>query len=178
MTTESTSPPTSDLNIAIYKHLLENGLKKTAKKLIKEAKLIIGQGEDNQYILTINKKRHLSDDPKGSSKKQKKELPQNESAKNEEKPVEEQRINCKEVDHQKKFFQRVDPGTVEFLDERLRTNDYLKSNSSSYGERAYKDLSSSRGSDFKKEKNKKKKSTYSGGQIDTTRVHSIKFNDD
>jgi hypothetical protein len=161
------------MNIAIYKHLLQNGLNRTAKRLLKETKLVIGKDQEiHQYSLTATKKRNLPSPEKPKEKKQKKEfsLP--------EKPAEKNENSLKEIAQQKKFFQRVDPTKVEFLDERLRTNDFVESKSSSYGERAYKDLSSARGSDFKKEKNKKKKGTYSGGQIDTSKVHSIKFCDD
>ena len=162
-----------DLNIAIYHHLLKNGLNKTAKRLLKETKLVIGKDQDiHQYSLIANKKRILPGPEEPKEKKQRKEVSPI------EKPGKENENSPKEAVQQKKFFQRVDPTKVEFLDERLKTNGFVESKSSSYGERAYKDLSSARGSDFKKEKNKKKKGTYSGGQIDTTKVHSIKFSDD
>lgn len=47
----------------------------------------------------------------------------------------------------------------------------------SYGERAYRDLAPTKGRDFRQEKNKKKKGTYRGGQIDMG-VHSVKFPSD
>ena len=44
----------------------------------------------------------------------------------------------------------------------------------SWGERANRDLKFTRGKGFRHEKTKKKRGSYSGGQIDTA-VHSIKF---
>ena len=46
-----------------------------------------------------------------------------------------------------------------------------------YAERAYKDLSVTRGKDFTKEKNKKKRGSYRGGAIDTAGGKSFKFED-
>ncbi|PFH54138.1 hypothetical protein AMATHDRAFT_135452, partial [Amanita thiersii Skay4041] len=43
-----------------------------------------------------------------------------------------------------------------------------------YGQRAHKDLSVTRGSGFRKEKNKKKRGSYRGGEI-TMESHSYKF---
>lgn len=45
-----------------------------------------------------------------------------------------------------------------------------------YGERAHRDLIVTRGSGFRKEKNKKKRGSYRGGEI-TLENHSIKFDD-
>jgi hypothetical protein len=47
----------------------------------------------------------------------------------------------------------------------------------SYGEKAFQDLAPTRGKDFRQEKNKKKRGSYRGGQIDVG-VHSIKFASD
>jgi hypothetical protein len=172
MTTLSYS---SDLNIAVYKYLLQNDLKKTAKKFLKETKLSISDEDNAEYNLTVNKKDlQAQEEPK--SKKQKKESPKEIQSPVIESPIIKNEPT--EFSQTKKFFQRVDPQKVEFLDDRLKTNGYLESKSSSYGDRAYRDLSVTRGSDFKKEKNKKKKGTYSGGQIDTNKIHSIKFTDD
>src|SRR2546423_819214 len=46
-----------------------------------------------------------------------------------------------------------------------------------YAERAYKDLSVTRGKGFTKEKNKKKRGSYRGGAIDTSGGKSFKFED-
>jgi hypothetical protein len=46
-----------------------------------------------------------------------------------------------------------------------------------YAERAYKDLSVTRGKGFTKEKNKKKRGSYRGGTIDTAGGKSFKFED-
>jgi hypothetical protein len=46
-----------------------------------------------------------------------------------------------------------------------------------YAERAYKDLSVTRGKGFTKEKNKKKRGSYRGGAIDTTGGKGFKFED-
>ncbi|KAG8754632.1 nucleolar and coiled-body phosphoprotein 1 [Ceratobasidium sp. 428] len=43
-----------------------------------------------------------------------------------------------------------------------------------YGERASRDLIVTRGAGFRKEKNKKKRGSYRGGEI-TMQSHSIKF---
>ncbi|KAI6127731.1 SRP40, C-terminal domain-containing protein [Pisolithus croceorrhizus] len=73
-------------------------------------------------------------------------------------------------------FQRVKPQNIEpgFLvdngyEAKARpTNDY--------GERAHRDLIVTRGSGFRKEKNKKKRGSYRGGEI-TLENHSIRFDD-
>lgn len=46
-----------------------------------------------------------------------------------------------------------------------------------YADRAYKDLSVTRGKGFTKEKNKKKRGSYRGGAIDTSGGKAFKFND-
>jgi len=46
-----------------------------------------------------------------------------------------------------------------------------------YAERAYKDLSVTRGKGFTKEKNKKKRGSYRGGAIDTSGGKGFKFED-
>ncbi|KAF8809114.1 hypothetical protein BYT27DRAFT_7136775 [Phlegmacium glaucopus] len=69
-------------------------------------------------------------------------------------------------------FKRVDPTKVEaIMDNRYvakatPTNDY--------GQRAHEDLIVTRGQGFRKEKNKKKKGSYRGGEI-TMESHSFKF---
>ncbi|KAG1877652.1 SRP40, C-terminal domain-containing protein [Suillus subalutaceus] len=45
-----------------------------------------------------------------------------------------------------------------------------------YGNRAHQDLIVTRGAGFRKEKNKKKRGSYRGGEI-TMQSHSIKFTD-
>jgi hypothetical protein len=46
-----------------------------------------------------------------------------------------------------------------------------------YAERAYQDLSVTRGKDFTKEKNKKKRGSYRGGPIDIGPSKAFKFED-
>jgi len=46
-----------------------------------------------------------------------------------------------------------------------------------YAERAYKDLSVTRGKGFTKEKNKKKRGSYRGGAIDISGGKAFKFDD-
>ena len=46
----------------------------------------------------------------------------------------------------------------------------------SWGEKAFRDLSVTKGKSFRQEKTKKKRGSYKGGQISTS-VHSIKFDD-
>jgi len=46
-----------------------------------------------------------------------------------------------------------------------------------YADRAYQDLSVTRGKGFTKEKNKKKRGSYRGGPIDTSGGKSFKFED-
>lgn len=45
----------------------------------------------------------------------------------------------------------------------------------SWGEKANKDLIVTKGKSFRHEKTKKKRGSYRGGAIDTSQVHSIKF---
>jgi hypothetical protein len=73
-------------------------------------------------------------------------------------------------------FRRINPDEVEFLDERLKDNSFNAKYGAngSYGEKAFKDLSVTRGKGFRHEKTKKKRGSYRGGAIDTG-VHSIKF---
>lgn len=76
-------------------------------------------------------------------------------------------------------FKRVRPEEVTFAKEELKSNRFLDKSGSagSYGEKAFYELNSAKGRDFKHEKNKKKKGTYKGGRIDTTSVCSVKFDD-
>jgi hypothetical protein len=53
-------------------------------------------------------------------------------------------------------------------------NDYI---SYAYADRAYADLSVTRGKGFTKEKNKKKRGSYRGGPIDISGGKSFKFDD-
>ena len=58
-------------------------------------------------------------------------------------------------------FQRVPKDTK--VDPKLASNAYV---SNDYADRAHKDLSVTRGKEFTKEKNKKKRGSYRGGTID------------
>ncbi|PVV02459.1 hypothetical protein BB560_003083 [Smittium megazygosporum] len=75
-----------------------------------------------------------------------------------------------------KHFSRINPEKVEFLDERLKDNTYLAKGETQndFGLKAHHDLIVTRGKGFTKEKNKKKKGSYSGGAI-TLGSNSIKF---
>lgn len=75
-------------------------------------------------------------------------------------------------------FSRIKVDGVRFADERLRDNsfDSRKAAVNDYGAKANADLIVTRGAGFRKEKNKKKKGSYRGGEI-TMESHSIKFVD-
>ena len=78
--------------------------------------------------------------------------------------------------HQKKQntpFQRVPKDTP--VDPKLASNAYQ---SYDYADKAYQDLSVTKGKGFTKEKNKKKRGSYRGGAIDVSGGKGIKFNDD
>ncbi|KAJ2799665.1 jun-like transcription factor [Coemansia helicoidea] len=73
-------------------------------------------------------------------------------------------------------FCRVRPEEVVYADERLKDNRYLSKGDvdNDFGYKAHKDLIVTRGKAFTKEKNKKKRGSYSGGRITMT-SSSIKF---
>ncbi|KAH9066479.1 SRP40, C-terminal domain-containing protein [Lactarius vividus] len=78
-------------------------------------------------------------------------------------------------------FQRVKAEAVKFHDERLKDNTFESrvrpiSYLYDYGTQASRDLIVTRGDGFRKEKNKKKRGSYRGGQI-TLQSHSFKFED-
>lgn len=66
---------------------------------------------------------------------------------------------------------------MEFAHEKLRDNRFASKGGTAgdYGERAHQDLIITKGAGFRKEKMKKKRGSYSGGEI-TLQSHSIKFN--
>ncbi|KIL69969.1 hypothetical protein M378DRAFT_69246 [Amanita muscaria Koide BX008] len=73
-------------------------------------------------------------------------------------------------------FKRVDPLKVSVdvvTDNRYETK---AGPSNDYGQRAHRDLIVTRGAGFRKEKNKKKRGSYRGGEI-TMQSHSFKFTD-
>ncbi|KAI9430264.1 SRP40, C-terminal domain-containing protein, partial [Lactarius indigo] len=77
--------------------------------------------------------------------------------------------------------QRVKAEAVKFHDERLKDNTFESrvrpiSYLHDYGAQASRDLIVTRGDGFRKEKNKKKRGSYRGGQI-TLQSHSFKFED-
>ncbi|KAG9318627.1 hypothetical protein JVU11DRAFT_720 [Chiua virens] len=74
----------------------------------------------------------------------------------------------------KERFQRVK--VQDIVPETLLSNGYEARGGASndYGERAHRDLIVTRGAGFRKEKNKKKRGSYRGGEI-TMENHSIKF---
>lgn len=182
MTTANAVSAESLLEVGIYQYLQAKGYKKSVRKFLKEASQL---GDDLESLppvmLTVNQKddkkerkekgeEEVKEDKERKSKKQKTEA-------EDDKLVVEQKKHKAQASQaeEKKPFQRVDPSKVEFLDERLRTNDYLEFKPSSYGDKAYAALAPTKGADFRKEKNKKKKATYKGGQINTSTIHSIKF---
>ena len=69
-------------------------------------------------------------------------------------------------------FQRVPKDTK--VDPKLASNAYV---SYDYADRAHKDLIVTKGKDFTKEKNKKKRGSYRGGAIDVDGRNGIKFED-
>ncbi|EPQ57947.1 hypothetical protein GLOTRDRAFT_36343, partial [Gloeophyllum trabeum ATCC 11539] len=73
---------------------------------------------------------------------------------------------------------RIKPEKVKFADERLKDNSYQSKGGpqNDYGDKAHRDLIVTRGAGFRKEKNKKKRGSYRGGEI-TMESHSIKFTD-
>jgi len=64
--------------------------------------------------------------------------------------------------------------SIDGVDESYVDNTYQ---SYEYADRAYKDLSVTRGKGFTKEKNKKKRGSYRGGAIDTAGGKGFKFED-
>jgi len=73
-------------------------------------------------------------------------------------------------------FQRIKADDVVYADERLKNNRFEAKGGvdGDYGEKANADLIVTRGAGFRKEKNKKKRGSYRGGEI-TMQSHSIKF---
>ncbi|KAJ1989671.1 jun-like transcription factor [Coemansia spiralis] len=73
-------------------------------------------------------------------------------------------------------FCRIKPEEVIYADDRLKDNKYTSKGgvSNDFGYKAHMDLIVTRGKGFTKEKNKKKRGSYSGGRI-TLESHSIKF---
>lgn len=64
-------------------------------------------------------------------------------------------------------FQRVKSDQTTFLDDRMRDMSYMaKPGAGDWGARANEDLIKTRGKNFTKEKNKKKRGSYKGGLID------------
>jgi len=73
-------------------------------------------------------------------------------------------------------FQRIKADDVTYHDDRLKDNTFVARNGAvnDYGAKAHRDLIVTRGDGFRKEKNKKKRGSYRGGEI-TMESHSIKF---
>ncbi|KAJ1810501.1 jun-like transcription factor [Coemansia sp. RSA 2598] len=73
-------------------------------------------------------------------------------------------------------FCRIKPEDVVYADDRLKDNRYVSKGGvdNDFGYKAHMDLIVTRGKGFTKEKNKKKRGSYSGGKI-TMQSHSIKF---
>lgn len=78
-------------------------------------------------------------------------------------------------------FERIKADSVTFHDPGLMDNSFearerTGANANDYGAKASRDLIVTRGAGFRKEKNKKKRGSYVGGEI-TLQTHSIKFDD-
>jgi len=75
-------------------------------------------------------------------------------------------------------FQRVKADVVKYHDEKLKDNSFESrgTKADDYGAQASRDLIVTRGDGFRKEKNKKKRGSYRGGEI-TLQSHSFKFDD-
>jgi SRP40, C-terminal domain len=79
----------------------------------------------------------------------------------------------------KKKHEGAKPTPLAALSASVTEDSYIsnKYQNYDYAERAYKDLSVTRGKGFTKEKNKKKRGSYRGGAIDTSGGKSFKFED-
>jgi len=75
-------------------------------------------------------------------------------------------------------FQRVNANSAKYYDEKLKDNSFESRGArpGDYGAKANQDLIVTRGDGFRKEKNKKKRGSYRGGDI-TLHSHSFKFED-
>lgn len=78
-------------------------------------------------------------------------------------------------------FERIKADSVTFHDPGLMDNSFearerTGASANDYGAKASRDLIVTRGAGFRKEKNKKKRGSYVGGEI-TLQTHSIKFDD-
>ncbi|GJJ12309.1 hypothetical protein Clacol_006550 [Clathrus columnatus] len=73
-------------------------------------------------------------------------------------------------------FQRIKAENIVFRDERLKDNTFLARGGADndYGAKANQDLIVTRGEGFRKEKNKKKRGSYRGGEI-TVRINFCSF---
>lgn len=100
-------------------------------------------------------------------------------------PTDDVRVSVKDRNTQKngklprnvnERFSRIKPQTIP--PEQLLDNGYEAKGgiTNDYGIRAHQDLIVTRGAGFRKEKNKKKRGSYRGGEI-TLQSHSIKFTD-
>ena len=71
-------------------------------------------------------------------------------------------------------FSRIKVDEIKFVDERLKDNTFesRKGASNDYGARASADLVVTRGAGFRKEKNKKKRGSYRGGEITVSQTIS------
>ena len=74
-------------------------------------------------------------------------------------------------------FSRIKVDEVKFADERLKDNTFgsRKAAANDYGAKASADLAVTRGASFRKEKNKKKRGSYRGGDITVRRTASEGF---
>lgn len=72
-------------------------------------------------------------------------------------------------------FSRIDMSKIQYANEALRNNAYIGPDNE-FGAKASADLLKTRGKGFTKEKNKKKKGSYKGGNIDQT-TRSFRFED-
>jgi len=93
-------------------------------------------------------------------------------------PQESNPVNSPKGSHNKKAknepFRRVKEEEAEFIDPRLKNNDFTTKNGDDWGKKAWNELKVVKGRDFRHQKTKRKKGYRPGGQLDLG-VNSVKF---
>jgi len=72
-------------------------------------------------------------------------------------------------------FRRINPDVINSLNPQLSDNSFQSKKGDNWGSKAANSFGAVKGKNFKKEKTKKKRGSYSGGYIDTSQVNSVKF---
>lgn len=85
-------------------------------------------------------------------------------------------VDTNSDDGKRHYFSRIDRSKVSFEDAALQNNTYQGA-AGTWGEKANDKLSTVRGKDFTKNKNKMKKGGYRGGSIILNASGSYKFKD-